>query len=156
MNLILLCHGSRRDWGSFTLARNQTVQYRGNFGTPLSESVARTLVAALLSDPTVTDIQLQASIPNYNPQPPLEGPNTFAPDFDLAGDDHLLCFLLNMNNRRWAPLPSGWSTTLGRFLTDLGTSQAFWLNLLCCSGNGADRAWVNPYTEVTRWDQVLR
>ena len=104
----------------------------------------------------MSDDQLQRTIQNYQPQAPLEGPNTFRPDFNLGGDDNLLGFLLNMNNRRWVPLPGAWHTTLGQFLAAIGTQQALWLNLLCCSGNGADEAWVSRYTRVTDWGQVLR
>ena len=73
-NLLLLCHGALMEFSSFELGDDQAVQYRGNFGALLSGQVARSITAALLADPLVTDTQLARAIPNYTPQPPCEGP----------------------------------------------------------------------------------
>src|SRR5262245_62061070 len=99
MNLLLLCHGATMEATSFALGSGQQIQYRGNYGANLTEDAARTLVRALLSDPYMTDTQLTSSIPNYEPQLPLEGPMNVAPDFRLWGDPR--CFCMDMSTREW-------------------------------------------------------
>jgi hypothetical protein len=157
MNLLLLCHGRRSDFGSFELGAGQCVQYRGNFGTPLSSSNARALVKALIENPTVLDREIATQISNYQPQDPLEGPGGFRPDISLSGDDNLLCFLMNMNTRRWVQLGSGWSSSLNQVAQDF--SPPLWLNLLSCTtlGDGdVQRAYVKPELAVKSWKDVLR
>jgi hypothetical protein len=156
VNAILLCHGGLRDLSSFTLEANQEVQYRGNFGTPLSSSVAKSLVSALVSDPTVTDSQLALQLSGYNAQSSLRGPNTFSPDIDLKGDDNLFCFFMNMANGRWLQLGSTWQSRLSVVVRNLGAP--LWLNLCCCTTlRGADvpRTYVKDNLAVRSWENVL-
>jgi len=156
MNMLLLCHGTLKEIGSFELAKDQTVQYRGNFGTFLSEMAALALVQSLLSDPMMTDEQIASQIKHYKPQPPLEGPGSFAPDIQLEGDDNLLCMQMNLNTRRYIRLWSDWRSTLNREINHLD-GQPAWINLLCCTKLPLDlqTAVVNPYTEVKDWSQLF-
>lgn len=133
MNLLLLCHGGIREFGSFALKRDQSVQYRGNFGSNLGYQAAREIVTALMDDPTITDERLARGFGNkYYPQPPLDGPGGFAPDFNLGGDDRLPCFVMNLSTRKWTRLGGAWKSRLSVMIEQLG-DQAFWLNLLCCA-----------------------
>lgn len=156
-NIILLCHGQQREFAGFDLPSGGEVQYRGNFGTPLSVAVARSLVAALLEDPTISDQQIAREIHGYRGEEPLSGPGSFRPDFSLRGDDRLPCFLLNLTTRRWAPLGRNFESTLHEIVTVLTPAGAFWLNLLCCStqpGASVPEAWVDRLTEKP-WPAVL-
>ncbi len=156
MNLILLCHGALKEFSSFELANRQTVQYRGNYGTPLSAQAAAAVIKALKSDPYMTDKQLASSLKGYIPTAPLEGKGGFSPDVSLAGDDNLPCFIMNMANGRWWPLPGTWRSTLGRVVSDLGSP--LWLNLLCCTPlKGSDLPEVGVQSDhmVKSWSEVI-
>ena len=142
-NYVLVCHGDIREFGSFNLAAKQEVQYRGNFGAPLDYVTALAVWKALRSDPTVDDKSLAKAIHNYHPEPVLAGPNSFAPDIDLAGDDNLFLFLINMNTRNYIRLKDDWKIRLSSLVDILGNQgrSSFWLNLLCCtkfSGSGIE------------------
>ena len=157
MNLVLLCHGRPLEDSNFDVGDGQTLQYRGNYGSPLSGSAARTIVQALLQDPTVGDEQLRTAIPNYDPLEALVGPRTSGPDIALAGDDALPCFFLNLTTRALLWLPSGWHARLGGLLRDLGSP--LWLNLLCCTevpGAGVVEPTVDRLVQVNSWAQVLQ
>lgn len=157
MNIILLCHGGLKEFSSFDLAEGQTVQYRGNYGTPLSASVAPAIVKALISDPYMSDQHLAANLQGYKPLDPLEGPNTFAPDIKLQGADDLLCFIMNMSTGKWLPLNSQWSSTLSNVISKLGSK--FWLNLLCCTNlpsANVQSTVVKSDLRVSSWAEVLK
>lgn len=134
-NYVLVCHGGIHDFSSFTLAEGQEVQYRGNFGAKLGYVTALAVWKALKSDPTIDDETLSTGINNYNPEPVLSGPKTFAPDLDLEGDDSLFLFLINMNTGNYIRLKSTWKTRLRDLVDILGNKgkNGFWLNLLCCT-----------------------
>jgi hypothetical protein len=157
-NYILLCHGAPKDFSSLQLPANTSVQYRGNYGTPLSSDNAKALVQALTSNAQVGDGEIAKQIRGYTGQAPLEGGKSYAPDFNLQGDDHLLCFLMKMEGRRpWALLGSDFKSTLSRVVADLGSP--LWLNLLCCSSlPGLDMApaMVKDGLQLKSWDQVIR
>jgi hypothetical protein len=144
MYLILLCHGSLREYSSFDLNAGQTVQYRGNYGTPLSLENARVLVQTLQRDPFIRDRHLGASFLNYTPQDPLVGRGTFAPDINLSGDDNLPTFLYNLatadvtfsngwtvRGRHYLPLRSSHQARLSDVVREMGAPCH--LNLLCCT-----------------------
>lgn len=156
MNALLLCHGGLKEFSSFELKDKQTVQYRGNFGTVLTSSVAKALVQALLSDPLATDAHIAAQIKDYQPHDPLNGPASFAPDINLAGDDKLLCFFMNMATRKWIQLGSGWKSSLSAVCTSAGAP--LWLNLLCCTqldGATLAQAGVDAKLAVKDWATVF-
>lgn len=134
-NYVLVCHGGIREFTSFTLAEGQEVQYRGNYGAKLGYGTALAVWKALKSDPTLDDKTLSKGINNYNPEPVLAGPNTFAPDIDLEGDDTLFLFLINMNTRKYIRLGNAWKIRLSALVKILGNKgkNSFWLNLLCCT-----------------------
>ncbi len=156
MNLLLLCHGGRREFGSFELGRDQSVQYRGNFGSNLSYQAAREIVTAIMDDPTVSDERLARGFrTKYDPQPALEGPGGFAPDFNLAGDDRLPCFMMNLSTRKWARLGATWRSRLSVMCGQLG-DQAFWLNLLCCANiDEVNVPPLDPHLRKIKWEDLL-
>ena len=156
MNLLLLSHGGIRQFGSFDLGRDQSVQYRGNFGSNLGYSAAREIVHALMDDPTITDERLARGFRDkYCPQDALEGPGSFAPDFNLSGDDRLPCFIMNLSTRQWSRLGSGWRSRLSVLCGRFG-DRAFWLNLLCCAN--IEEVNVDPLVprlRVKDWEDML-
>ncbi|MBP2449631.1 hypothetical protein [Rhizobium leguminosarum] len=134
-NYVLVCHGNIREFGSFHLAAKQEVQYRGNFGAKLGYMTALAVWKALKSDPTLDDKSLGKAIQNYHPEPVLAGPNSFAPDINLEGDDNRFLFLINMNTRNYILLKGDWKIKLSSLVDILGNqgTSGFWLNLLCCT-----------------------
>jgi hypothetical protein len=157
MNGLLLCHGRLSDFGSLTLDAGQTVQYRGNYGNPLSGTVARSLVQAILDNPHISDEEIGRSVERYQPQDPLQGPGGFKPDINLSGDDRLRCFFMDLSTRSWINLDSTWSSTLGNVCQSL--RAPLWLNLLCCTtltGEEIPRAAVDEKLRVKEWSQLLR
>jgi len=134
MNLLMMCHGTPKEFSSFSLKAEQTVQYRGVFGTLLKVNVALKLAQDLTGNPLMDDKKLAMGLENYKPTEPCVGANTFAPDLKLAGDDNLPCFLKNMANGVWIHLDSSFRMTLGEMVTSpLLADQPFLLNLLCCT-----------------------
>jgi hypothetical protein len=158
MNLLLLCHGAPREVASFELKAGQTVQYRGNFGTNLSASVARALVGALVSDPYVGDQQLAHIVSGYTAQPPLEGPRSFKPDISLGGDNpqQCLCFVMNMTGRNWFPLDGSWHSSLNAVVASC--PSPLWLNFLCCTfiDENVQKAFLRSEVRVRNWSDILR
>ena len=156
MNLLLLCHGGIREFGSFKLGRNQTVQYRGNFGGNLSYQAAREIVHALMDDPTISDDRLARGFrTKYYPQEPLDGPGGFAPDFNLSGDDDLPCFIMNLSTGKWARLGGNWRNRLSHVCGQL-EGEAFWLNLLCCANiEDVNVKPLNPRLRLKKWEDLL-
>jgi hypothetical protein len=155
-NLILLCHGHPREFSTFALGPGQTIQYRGNFGAPIDARAARRIVLTLLQDATVTDQQLQREIPNYIPNEPIEGPNTYWPDIDFRGGDRPPCFLVDLSTRRRFHLDDRWSTRLSRVVEAL--PNPFYLNLICCTDEGISvvEPEVRDLVAVDRWTDVFR
>jgi hypothetical protein len=159
MNLMMLCHGAPDEENMYTveLKKNQTLQYRGKFGTGMSPDLAKYVVKALRENATVSEVQLASGLKGYQATDPLDGPKSFRPDFYLQGDDKLLCFIMNMNTGRWMPLGPDFNTTLGKFIAGLGTTP-FWLNLLCCSflpDSKQTEAFVNPQLKAGDWNTIL-
>lgn len=156
MNLLLLCHGGRREFSAFDLGRNQSVQYRGNYGSNLSYQAAREIVHTIMDDPTISDERLARGFrTKYYPQEALEGPGGFAPDFNLSGDDRLPCFIMNLSTRKWSRLGGGWRSRLSTVCGDLG-DQAFWLNLLCCANiDEVNVEPLNPRLRLKNWEDLL-
>ncbi len=155
-NLLLLCHGGLDEFSAFDVTQGSCVQYRGNYGTNLSASVAQQIFSALLSNPTIDDRQLGRGIQGYTPHDPLGGPRTYRPDVILSGDDNLPCFLLNLNSRRWTRFDSSWTSRL-RSVTSQLSGTSYWLNLLCCTnlpGANVTSAYVDHTLQVP-WQQVL-
>lgn len=134
-NYTLICHGDLIEFSSFELGYGQEVHYRGNFGAALGYKTALAIWQQIRSDPTVSDSTLTKLIDNYAPEKPLVGPGAFAPNIMLEGDDKLFLFLINMNNKRYVRLGSGWSAKLSSLVGFLGRGrgESFWLNLLCCT-----------------------
>jgi len=160
MNLLLLCHGRLSEFNSFELKAQQTVQYRGNFGTILSLPTAKKLVQALTSDPCISDQQLAMSVSGYNAQVPLEGPNSFRPDIDLNGDNdpQYLCFLMNMTSKTWLPLGANWRASLNEVVQTFQVCHPpLWLNLLCCTfiDGTVQQAVVDRHRVAKNWNDVL-
>ena len=156
-NLLLLCHGGLDEFGSFDVQQGSTVQYRGNFGTNLSGPVARTLVSAILDNPTVTDVELKRSIDGYDPQEPLDGPGTFRPNIRLSGSTSPFCFVMNLSTRQWVPLDGTFKTTLKDVVRSFA-GHNYWLNLLCCTNLKLDelpRATINDSKKALSWDKLL-
>lgn len=158
MNLLLLCHGGLREFASFELKDRQTVQYRGNFGTSLTASVAKALVGALVSDPYIGDQQLAYMVSGYTAQPSLDGPRSLKPDISLSGDNpqKCLCFVMNMTSKKWFPLEGSWRSNLNEVVN--GCPSPLWLNLLCCTfiDENVQEAFVRPHVKVKSWADVLR
>ncbi len=157
MNGLLLCHGGLKEFSAFSLKAEQTVAYRGNYGTPLSAETARALVQALLDNPLVSDHEIGLQVMGYKPQDPLEGPGNFRPDLNLRGDNELLCFMMNMATRRWVKLDANWRSTLSEICLNLGSP--LWLNLLCCSNLNdvnVPEAAVDPTLRVKDWGSILK
>ena len=76
----------------------------------------------------------------------------------LSGDDQLLCFLMNMNTRRWIRLGSNWSTRFSALVGSLN-GAACWLNLLCCTLQpkaDVPRGIVDPDLRIDDWALLLR
>ena len=160
MNVLLLCHGGIQEFGTFDLAWDQTVQYRGNFGSPLNYFAAGELVGALLDDPTISDKQLARGFRDhaYFAQEPLEGRGSFAPNLRLSGDNNVLCFFMDMNTRSWSRLGRGWRSDLGQVCRMIGRNgrNPFWLNLLCCTNlEDVDIPNLNARLEHRSWEDVL-
>jgi len=133
-NYVLVCHGDVHEFGSFSLAKDQEVQYGGNFGAVLPYGTAIAVYKAIYRDPTTPIKNL--AIENFDPPDPLVGPGSFKPDFDLSGDDKLLLFLMNLNTRAYMRLGGGWKSRLSTLVTNLGKAgeQApFVLYLMCCT-----------------------
>ncbi len=156
MNLLLLCHGALREFGAFELGRDQSVQYRGNYGTNLSYQAAREIVQAILDDPTISDDRLARGFRgDYRPAAPLEGPGGFAPDINFSGDNRLPCFLMNLTTRNWVRLGGQWRSRLSGICRQCG-DQAFWLNLLCCTNiDDVNVPALNPRFRVDDWEELL-
>lgn len=149
---ILLCHGGLNEDSAFELAGDQTVLYRGNFGSLLTGDAARRLVQTLRQDATVTDDQIKREIPNYQGTEEVGGPGTFRPDITLQGDDNLMCFIMNMATGKWLPLGTAWRTRLRDLVGQLG--GAFTLNLLCCTllpDSDVDAPHPSPELKVKDW-----
>jgi hypothetical protein len=155
MNLILLCHGELSDFGSFELAKDQEVQYRGNWGEPLSPPIAKALFQALIQNPNVTPEQIGKQINGYQQTDVLTGPKPVKPDIELWTTANPPCFLMDLGTREWRRLPPAPRTTLGRVVRALGAP--LWLDLICCTElpGFAETSGVDPSLEVKRWDQVF-
>lgn len=133
-NYILVCHGAEHEFATFSLAKDQVVQYCGNVGAPLNYGTALAIFKAIYSDPTTSIKKL--GIKNFDPPEPLVGPNTFGPDLDLGGDDDLPLFLMNLQTRAYLLLKSHWECRLSQLVNILGEGLKkadFLLYLVCCT-----------------------
>jgi hypothetical protein len=154
-NLLLLCHGGLREFGTFELTRTQTIQYRGNFGALIDEVAARRIVHTLLQDPTVSDQQLGREIVNYRPTDPITGPGGFGPDIDLGGGGAPPCFFVDLSTHRRFDLDMHWRTRLSQLIQTLPAD--FYLDLVCCTDAGirAVGPQIEPFVAVRSWADVF-
>lgn len=153
-NYILLCHGAPREYSSFEVPELSEVVYWGAPGYLLPADVAWTSIAQIRMNPT----DLDSIGRSFKGLPPLEdrtltGGKTYAPDLNLAGDDNLLCILINMNTNEYALLGNDWSSRLSAITAAMETDL---LHLLCCTGsNPHPNMRVLDGLSVKDWRQVI-
>lgn len=155
-NLIILCHGAPENYGTISLVQGQSIDYRGNYGSPLGDQESAVLVAMLLDNPTVIDDEIRRAIPNYRDPSKVEGPAS-TNDFNLSGDDDLFCALINMTTRKAVRLGGDRKFRL-RDIADPMKHRSFWINLVCCAnipGAGVPRPVANKDIQFRAWGEVV-
>ena len=156
-NYILLCHGVIISNGlTVRVPKGCEVRYRGDYESNLTEIAAKKLVNALLGNMALTDEQIKRGLPDYGGTRVTTALSQ-APDFFLAGNDTLSCFMMNLDQKSITCLNSDWKTSLKEVVQKLNLNGNWSLDLLCCRTLGP-RMEIPPLKEMKKkenWEQVL-